>query len=80
MSLPSEYYQVAYVDIGQVVDKLTAMFGAMDESQAGRRRCRDARPSHGQPGEHPPWRQFLPTRRDGRIERDPLHRGASVLT
>jgi hypothetical protein len=31
--LPSEYYQVAYVDIGQVVDVLTAMFGAMEESQ-----------------------------------------------
>ena len=31
--LPSEYYQVAYVDIGQVVDVLTAMFGAMDGSQ-----------------------------------------------
>ena len=30
--LPSEYYQVAYVDIGQVVDMVTAMLGAMDES------------------------------------------------
>ena len=32
MVLPSEYYQVSYVDIGQVVDKLTAMLGAMDGS------------------------------------------------
>jgi hypothetical protein len=31
--LPSEYYQVAYVDIGQVVDVVTALLGAMDESQ-----------------------------------------------
>jgi hypothetical protein len=31
--LPSEYYQVSYVNIGQVVDVLTAMFGAMEESQ-----------------------------------------------
>ena len=30
--LPSEYYQVSYVDIGQVVDVVTAMLGAMDES------------------------------------------------
>jgi hypothetical protein len=30
--LPSEYHQVAYVNIGQVVDMLTAMFGAMNES------------------------------------------------
>src|SRR5215208_2191879 len=32
--LPSEYYQVAYVDIGQVVDMVTAMLGAMDDSQS----------------------------------------------
>jgi hypothetical protein len=31
--LPSEYYQVAYVDIGQVIDVLTAMLGAMEGSQ-----------------------------------------------
>jgi hypothetical protein len=31
--LPSEYYQVAYIDIGQVVDMVTAMFGAMEGSQ-----------------------------------------------
>jgi hypothetical protein len=30
--LPSEYYQVAYVDIGRVVDVVTAMLGAMGES------------------------------------------------
>jgi hypothetical protein len=33
--LPSEYFFVAYVDIGQVVDVLTAMAGAMQESQTG---------------------------------------------
>jgi hypothetical protein len=32
--LPSEYYFVAYVDIGQVIDTVTALFGAMDGSQA----------------------------------------------
>ena len=32
--LPSEYYLVAYVDIGRVVDMLTALFSEMDESQA----------------------------------------------
>jgi hypothetical protein len=32
--LPGEYYQVAYVNIGQVVDVLTAMAGAMEESQS----------------------------------------------
>jgi hypothetical protein len=32
--LPSEYYQVAYVDIGQLIDMVTAMLGAMDESQS----------------------------------------------
>ena len=30
--LPSEYYQVSYVDIGQVVDVVTTMLGAMDDS------------------------------------------------
>ena len=29
--LPSEYYQVSYVDIGQAVDVLTAMLGAIKE-------------------------------------------------
>jgi hypothetical protein len=33
--LPDEYYQVAYVNIGQVVDVLTAMAGAMEEAQSG---------------------------------------------
>jgi hypothetical protein len=33
--LPSEYHQVTYVNIGQVVDVLTAMAGAMQESQTG---------------------------------------------
>jgi hypothetical protein len=32
--LPSEYYQVAYVDIGQLIDMVTTMLGAMDESQS----------------------------------------------
>jgi hypothetical protein len=31
--LPSEYYQVAYVDIGQAIDVVTAMMGAMDGSE-----------------------------------------------
>jgi hypothetical protein len=33
--LPSEYHQVTYVNIGQVVDVLTAMAGAMEGSQTG---------------------------------------------
>jgi hypothetical protein len=32
--LPSEYYQVAYVNIGQAIDVVTAMLGAMEESQS----------------------------------------------
>ena len=30
--LPGEYYQVAYLDIGQAIDMVTAMMGAMDGS------------------------------------------------
>jgi hypothetical protein len=32
--LPAEYYQVAYVDTGQVIDMLGAMFGEMGGSQS----------------------------------------------
>ena len=33
-SLPSEFYQVTYVDTGQVIETLSGMFGAMNGSQA----------------------------------------------
>ena len=75
--LPSEYYQVAYVDIGQVVDSSPA-FGAMDGS--GPAAAATPGPATGSPANIRRSGQFLPTGRDGRIERDPLHRGASVLT
>ena len=49
--LPSEYYQVSYVDIGQAGDVLTAMLGAiMERVAACRRRCRDCpSPAAGSP-------------------------------
>ena len=80
--LPSEYYQVSYVDIGQAVDVLTAMLGAMERVARPARGRVSRRPARrGQPGEHPGTRGgLLPTGRGGRIERDPVHRGASVLT
>ena len=49
--LPSEYYQVAYVNIGQVVG--SPRWPAQWRSAIWRGRCRNARPSRGQPGEHP---------------------------
>ena len=80
--LPSEYYQVAYVDIGQAVDVLTAMFGQWTEVLVADAGAATPGPATGaEPGEHPGARGgLLPTGRGGRIERDPLHRGASVLT
>ena len=36
--LPTEYYQVEYVNIGQAIDVVTAMMGAMEESQSAERR------------------------------------------
>ena len=58
--LPSEYYQVAYVDIGQVVDKLTAMFGAMDESQAADAGAATPGPATGSPANiRPGGSQYL---------------------
>jgi hypothetical protein len=47
--LPSEYYQVAYVDIGQVVDMVTAMLGAMDESQTAGAGVATPGPAAGSP-------------------------------
>jgi hypothetical protein len=47
--LPSEYYLVAYVDIGQVVDRLTALFGAMDESQPANAGAATPGPAAGSP-------------------------------
>ena len=79
--LPSEYYQVAYVDIGQVFDIVTAMFGAMDESQAASAGAATPGPAAGSPANiRALGGSVVPTGRVGRIERDPLHRGAAVLT
>ncbi len=47
--LPSEYYQVAYVDIGQVVDMVTAMFGAMEGSQSSGAGVATPGPAAGSP-------------------------------
>jgi hypothetical protein len=47
--LPSEYYQVAYFDIGQVIDVVTAMLGAMDGSQAANAGAATAGPAAGSP-------------------------------
>src|SRR5688500_10469164 len=47
--LPSEYHQVVYVNIGQVVDILTAMFGAMEGSQAGDAGVATPDPAAGSP-------------------------------
>ena len=60
--LPSEYYQVAYVNIGQVVDVLTALAAQWRRRDLARPVSqRPAQPR--QPGEHPPWRQS-PTREE----------------
>jgi hypothetical protein len=47
--LPSEYYQVVYVDIGQVIDVVTAMLGAMDESQTANAGTATPGPAAGSP-------------------------------
>ena len=47
--LPSEYYQVAYVDVGQVVDVLTAMFGAMEGAQPAETGVATPGPAAGSP-------------------------------
>jgi len=47
--LPDEYYQVAYVNIGQVVDVLTAMAGAMEEAQSGEAGVATPGPVEGSP-------------------------------
>jgi hypothetical protein len=47
--LPSEYYEVAYVDIGQVIDVVTAMLGAMDESQPANAGAATPGPAAGSP-------------------------------
>ena len=79
--LPGEYYQVAYVDIGQVVDVLTAMVGAMEESQSAEAGVATPGPAAGSPANiRALGGSLLPARRSGGIERDPLHRGAPVLT
>ena len=54
--LPSEYYQVAYVDIGQVVDKLTAVWcnGRVPAADAG---AATPGPATGSPANIRAWRQ-----------------------
>ena len=47
--LPSEYYQVSYVDIGQVVDMLTVMFGAMEGSDSADAGVATPGPAAGSP-------------------------------
>lgn len=47
--LPSEYFQVAYFDIGQVIDMVTAMLGAMDESQSANAGAATPGPAAGSP-------------------------------
>jgi len=47
--LPSEYYEVAYVDIGQVIDTVTAMLGAMKESQSTGAAIATPGPAEGSP-------------------------------
>ena len=48
-ALPSEYYEVAYLDIGQVIDVVTAMLGAMDESQTANAGTATPGPAAGSP-------------------------------
>jgi hypothetical protein len=47
--LPDEYYQIAYVDIGQVVDMVAAMMGAMGESPADEAGAATPGPAAGSP-------------------------------
>jgi hypothetical protein len=47
--LPGEYHQVVYVNIGQVVDMLTAMFGAMEGSQTADAGVATPGPAAGSP-------------------------------
>jgi hypothetical protein len=47
--LPGEYHQVVYVNIGQVVDMLTAMLGAMDGSQSADAGVATPDPAAGSP-------------------------------
>jgi hypothetical protein len=47
--LPSEYYQVSYLDIGQAVDVVTAMLGAMDESGPAAAAAATPGPASGSP-------------------------------
>src|SRR5215212_2304662 len=47
--LPSEYYQVTYVNIGQAIDVVTAMLGAMDGSQTGEAAVATPGPAAGSP-------------------------------
>jgi hypothetical protein len=48
-ALPSEYYQVAYVDIGQVIDRVTAMMSAMGGSQTAGAAVATPGPAAGSP-------------------------------
>ena len=47
--LPDEYYQVTYVNIGQAIDVVTAMLGAMDGSQTGEAAVATPSPAAGSP-------------------------------
>jgi hypothetical protein len=48
-ALPSEYYQVAYVDIGEVIDRVTAMMSAMEGSQTAGTAVATPGPAAGSP-------------------------------
>jgi hypothetical protein len=47
--LPDEYYQVTYVNIGQAIDVVTAMLGAMNESRTGEAAVATPGPAAGSP-------------------------------
>jgi hypothetical protein len=47
--LPDEYYQVTYVNIGQAIDVVTAMLGAMNESRTGEVAVATPGPAAGSP-------------------------------
>jgi hypothetical protein len=47
--LPDEYYQVTYVNIGQAIDVVTAMVGAMDQSRTGEAAVATPGPAAGSP-------------------------------
>jgi hypothetical protein len=47
--LPDEYYQVTYVNIGQAIDVVTAMIGAMNESRTGEAAVATPGPAAGSP-------------------------------